>query len=54
MLENVEHFWRSGLLNVIPYKNTKETFILGNNDDLISKLDDTLLMLNNVLGSRLI
>jgi dynein heavy chain, axonemal len=52
LVENVEMFWKSSYLNVIPYKETKDVFVLGNNDELISKLDDTLLILNNILGSR--
>ena len=42
------------MLTVIPFKSKEQVFILGNNDDLIAKLDDSLLTLNNILGSRFV
>jgi len=36
------------------YKEKNDVFILGNNEDLISKLDDTLLTVNNILASRFV
>lgn len=36
------------------YKDRTDMFILGNNEDLIGKLDDTLLTLNNILASRFV
>ena len=39
---------------IVEYKESKDLFILGNNEDLISKIDDTTLNLNNMLGSRFV
>ena len=54
MIEQVEWFWRVSYLNVTSYKDNKDVSILGNNDDLIGKIDDTLLQVNNVLSSRFV
>ncbi len=54
MLKTVETFWLSSSLIVIPYKERNDVFILGNNEDLISKMDDTLLTVNNILASRFV
>jgi dynein heavy chain len=43
MLKNVETFWTSAQLTVVPYKERTDISILGNNEDLISKIDDTML-----------
>ena len=45
-------FWKSSILNVEEYK--ADNWILKNNDDLISKLDDNLLIVNTILGSRFV
>lgn len=34
-----------------PYKDGKD-MILGNNDELITKVDDNLLVVNNILASK--
>lgn len=34
------------------YKGSTEAYILGNNEDMITRLDDTLLTLNNIMASR--
>lgn len=39
---------------MIPYKNVTEAYILGNNEDMITRLDDTLLTLSNILASRFV
>jgi len=54
MLRSVEAFWSVSLLTVQNYKERADAFILGNNDDLIAKLDDTLLIVNNILSSRFV
>ena len=54
MLENVETFWKDQKITVQPYKNSQEAFILGNNEDMITRLDDTLLTLNNIMASRFV
>lgn len=54
MLRGVEAFWSLNSLTVQSYKDRADAFILGNNDDLIAKLDDTLLTVNNILASRFV
>lgn len=54
MLRGVEAFWSVCSLTVTSYKDRADAFILGNNDDLISKIDDTLLTVNNILSSRFV
>jgi dynein heavy chain len=55
-LEEVKEFWRTANLNVAPYKGRTDVFILDTkaNEDLISRLDDTMLKGNNILGSRFV
>ena len=52
MLDTIDNFWKSSQLNIEEYK--AESYILKNNDDLIGKLDDNLLIVNNILGSRFV
>ena len=54
MIESVENIWKSSFLVVTSYKDSKEICILGNNEDLIAKIDDTLLTVNNILASRFV
>ncbi|CAK72703.1 unnamed protein product (macronuclear) [Paramecium tetraurelia] len=54
MLEQVESIWRQAVITVQPYRESKDIFILGNNQDLISKIDDTLLTVYNILASRFV
>lgn len=51
MIIKVEAIWKTLSLVTIPYKEGKDT-ILGNNDELITKIDDNLLTVNNILGSK--
>lgn len=46
MLEGVEMTWKSLFIGVQPYKDSKDVYILGANEELISKVDDTLLVNN--------
>ena len=54
MLSNVRQFWHTSKIMIVDYKDAKDIFILGNNEDLISKIDDTTLNINNMLGSRFV
>ena len=54
MITNVEAFWKTANIICIQYKEKNDVYILGNNEDLIAKLDDTLLTVNNILASRFI
>jgi dynein heavy chain len=52
MMSKVTTIWRSALLDVRPYKDVKDLFILGDTTDIIANLDDCLVTINTVLGSR--
>jgi len=39
-------------INTIPFKEIKEGNILGNNDELITKIDDNIMIVNNILASK--
>ena len=52
MLLNVEGFWKNSVLIVNPYKDYKECYGLGNNENMISRLDDSLVTITNILSSR--
>ena len=54
IVENVELVWKTAFINVQSYKDSKDISILGNNEDLISRIDDTLLTLNNIMASRFV
>ncbi|KAL4466850.1 hypothetical protein ABPG74_010447 [Tetrahymena malaccensis] len=54
MYKGVEAFWTMSQLTVNSYKDRQDASILGNNDDLIAKLDDALLTVNNILASRFV
>lgn len=54
MLVDVEDFMKSekSSINTDTYKDTKDVFILGNNDELIKLLDDKIVTITNILSSR--
>ena len=51
MIMKVEGIWKALALTTNPYKEGKDN-ILGNNDELITKIDDNLLTVNNILASK--
>ena len=52
MLFNVQQFWSVAFLTVAPYKDKQDFYILGNNEELITKLDDSLETISSILSSR--
>ena len=48
----VTTMWETLDLPVIPYKEVKDLYILGDISDVITALDDSLITVNTVLGSR--
>lgn len=54
MLLDVEDFMKSekSSINTDTYKDTKDVFILGNNDELTKLLDDKIVTITNILSSR--
>jgi Tfp pilus assembly protein PilP len=52
MITKVENIWRNISITTVPFKELKEGNILGNNDELITKIDDNLMVVNNILASK--
>lgn len=52
MIIKVEGIWKNLAFVTSPYKEKDN--ILGNNDELITKIDDNLLTVNNILGSKFV
>lgn len=52
MISKVENVWKNTTIVTSPFKELKEGHILGNNDELISKIDDNLMIVNNILASK--
>ena len=56
MLKGVRQFWEHNHLSIVNYKERLDAYIVDTkaNEDLISKLDDTMLTLNNILANRFV
>lgn len=52
MLSNVMGFWNVAFLTITPYKDKMDFYILGNNEELITRLDDSLETISSILSSR--
>jgi len=52
MMDKVERIWKTTEFEAKPYKDTKDLYILGDVSDIIVNLDDSLVTINTVLGSR--
>ena len=52
MSTQVAAAWESTELVVMPYKDVKDLYILGDVSELIAALDESLVTVNTVLGSR--
>lgn len=50
----METFWKSANLSFIPYKDKKDVWILGDQEELIARIDDNLMTLNNIMASRFV
>jgi len=50
--KKVTSVWAALEFTVNPYKDSKEVFILGSLDDIVTALDDSLVTINTILGSR--
>ncbi len=46
--------WADVDLPVVQYKDVREVFILGSIDTIVEQLDDSLVTLNTILGSRFV
>jgi len=52
MMAKVTTAWSSAELPVLDYKDVKDLFILGDTSEVIASLDESLVTVNTVLGSR--
>jgi dynein heavy chain len=52
MMLKVTSIWDTLDFNVIPYKDIKDLYVLGDTSDVVVALDDSLVTINTVLGSR--
>ncbi|CAK4102409.1 unnamed protein product [Aphanomyces euteiches] len=54
MLHKVAAVWHKLELEVKPYKESKDVFVLGAVDEVLAALDDSIVTINTILGSRFI
>lgn len=54
MMEKVNKIWEAMDFEVKNYKDVKDLYILGDTADVVSNLDDSLVTINTILGSRYI
>ncbi|ETV90921.1 hypothetical protein H310_14407 [Aphanomyces invadans] len=54
MLHKVVAVWQKLELEVKPYKDSKDVFVLGAVDEVLAALDDSIVTINTILGSRFI
>jgi dynein heavy chain len=52
MMAKVTGIWEKLVFDVKPYKEVKDLYILGDTSEVIASLDDSLVTINTVLGSR--
>ena len=52
MMAKVTNIWTIMQLEVKPYKEVKDLYILGDTSEVVANLDDCLVTINTVLGSR--
>ena len=52
MMSKVTSIWEKLTFEVKPYKEVKDLYILGDTSEVVAALDDSLVTINTVLGSR--
>ena len=52
MMEKVTSIWDTLDFVVLPYKDVKDLYVLGDTSEVVISLDDSLVTINTVLGSR--
>jgi hypothetical protein len=50
----VEAVWQDLEFKILPYKDLRDIYLLGGVDDVIAALDDSLVSINIILGSRFV
>ena len=48
----IENFWKEGILEMVPFKDSNEIYLLTSNDEVMAKCDDYLMMLKKMESSR--
>eukprot|EP00392_Amoebophrya_sp_AT5.2_P001969 g1974.t1 len=48
----VKQIWQEKELNVLPYKDSKDVYIFGELEDIIANLEDSLVSVSTIAGSR--
>ena len=54
MLSKVVRMWEDCDLPLMPYKDSKEVFILGNTEEIITNLEDSMVNISTIAGSRFV
>ena len=54
MMAKVEGIWKATALEVKPYKDVKDLYVLGDTSEVVAGLDDSLVTVNTVLSSRFV
>ena len=54
MLDKLTKIWKKLEFEVLPYKDKKNVYIIGSVDDIITQLDDSLVTISTLLGSRFV
>uniref|UniRef100_H3GJS6 Dynein heavy chain linker domain-containing protein n=4 Tax=Phytophthora ramorum TaxID=164328 RepID=H3GJS6_PHYRM len=54
MLKKVTDAWATTEFEVKPYKESKDVFVLGSVEDVTAKLDDSIVTISTIMGSRFI
>lgn len=52
LLDRISSKWNSIDLTVVPFKDVKDTFILGSVEDVTAALEDSMVTMSTILASR--
>uniref|UniRef100_A0A7S2SR52 AAA+ ATPase domain-containing protein n=1 Tax=Mucochytrium quahogii TaxID=96639 RepID=A0A7S2SR52_9STRA len=52
MLEKIETVWKTSELEVKSYKEQKDVYIMGSVEEIVTNLDDSLVTISTIMGSR--
>lgn len=52
LLSNIQNKWAAVEFTVLNYKDSKDTFILGAVEDIMSTLEDSMVTMSTILASR--
>lgn len=52
IIDSIENFINKSTITIDKYKQQKDIFILGDNDELIKQIDDSIVQINNILSEK--